>query len=362
MERHELNRMFDRLAPTLEQEQAVLDRLLQTERKVKPMKKLKKLTVAAVAAALMVISCAAAVVTGLDQRLLDYLGASPEQAELLSPGAVPVDVTVEDNGAALHVTQVLMDRYYIMLLADFTAPEGTVLDMKEELDVDRCFGGMDWSVPDLLDQAGEVIDRPGGWGWQTKVLDDGAPLDNHLSLLFCMELTDGIQADWGIAGMALHNKDLLRYDPEQNRYVTVYSGDWSCEVPLTWQDMGRSIQPNQIVGQLEGVNIAMTELYLSPMTLRLQLESETPIPQQFGGGIGTRWVQLVNSDKVTLTTKDGETIPLTDLGGSAGDQNQDWMFRLDEITALEDLEGGALNIRIEGGSVDIPLDGLAPVE
>ena len=56
MERHELNRMFDRLAPTPEQEQAVLDRLLQTERKVKPMKKLKKLTVAAVAAALMVIS------------------------------------------------------------------------------------------------------------------------------------------------------------------------------------------------------------------------------------------------------------------------------------------------------------------
>ena len=154
MEPRDLNRVFDALAPTPEQEQAVLDRLLQTERKVKPMKKLKKLTVAAVAAALMVISCAAAVVTGIDQRLLDYFGASPKQAELLLPGAVPVDVTAEDNGATLHVTQVLMDRYNVMIVADFTAPEGTVLDMDEENDgIDRGFGGMEWSMPELLTEA-----------------------------------------------------------------------------------------------------------------------------------------------------------------------------------------------------------------
>ena len=60
MEPRDLNRMFDALAPTPEQEQAGLDRLLQTERKVFPVKKLKKLTVVAIAAALMVISVAAA--------------------------------------------------------------------------------------------------------------------------------------------------------------------------------------------------------------------------------------------------------------------------------------------------------------
>ena len=101
MEPRDLNRMFDALAPTADQEQAVLDRLLQTERKGRPIRKLKKLTVVAIAAALMVISCAAAVVTGLDQRLIDYFGAGPEQAELLAFGAVPVDVTVKDNGATL---------------------------------------------------------------------------------------------------------------------------------------------------------------------------------------------------------------------------------------------------------------------
>ena len=67
MEPRDLNRMFDRLAPTADQEQAVLDRLLQTERKGKTMRKLKKLTVFAVAAALMVISVAAANPEGVQE-------------------------------------------------------------------------------------------------------------------------------------------------------------------------------------------------------------------------------------------------------------------------------------------------------
>lgn len=63
MDRHELNRVFDQLVPTEEQEKAVLDRLLQTERKVIPMKKMKKLTSIGIAAALvlLLITCAAAV-------------------------------------------------------------------------------------------------------------------------------------------------------------------------------------------------------------------------------------------------------------------------------------------------------------
>lgn len=357
MEQRDLNRMFDALAPTREQEQAVLDRLLQTERKGRPMKKLKKLTVLGIAAALMVISCAAAVVTGLDQRLLDYFGASPEQAELLLPGAVPVDVTAENNGATLHISQVLMDRYYIMLLADFTAPEGVVLD-RDDYTFDAPMG----VVPDLLNRAGEPVELESGWGYQIEVLDDGAPQDNHLSLLFCMELSEGFQSDWDIGGISLCNGDLVRYGAEPWDKITVCSGDWSCEVPFTWQDMGRSTQPDQAVGNLNGIGITLTELYLSPMTLRLHLESEAPILREFGGGIGIRWSQLVNSNNVTLTTRNGETIPLIGNGGEVGDQDQVCFFRLDEITALEDLEGGTLNIRIEGGSVDVPLDGLVPAE
>ena len=79
----------------------------------------------------MLVTCAAAVVIGIDQRLIDFLGGGEQAQELLTPGAQPVDVTTEDNGASLHVTQVWMDRYTILFLSDFTAPERTVLDMAE---------------------------------------------------------------------------------------------------------------------------------------------------------------------------------------------------------------------------------------
>ena len=55
-----LRRVFDQARPSPEQKEAMLRRLLEPERKGKPMKKLKKLTVFAVAAALMAISAAAA--------------------------------------------------------------------------------------------------------------------------------------------------------------------------------------------------------------------------------------------------------------------------------------------------------------
>lgn len=69
MDRHELNRVFDQLVPTAGQEEALLNRLLEPERKDKPMKRLKKLTVFGIAAALMVVTCAAAVASGLPARL-----------------------------------------------------------------------------------------------------------------------------------------------------------------------------------------------------------------------------------------------------------------------------------------------------
>ena len=361
-----LRRVFDQARPSPEQKEAMLRRLLEPERKGKPMRKLKKLTVVAIAAALMVISCAAAVVTGIDQRLLDYFGASPEQAELLAPGAVPVDVTVEDNGATLRVTQVLMDRYNIMIVADFTAPEGTVLDMDEENDgIDRGFGGMEWSMPELLNEAEEAIDLNQSWSWHTEVLDDGDPLDNHLTLLMRMELSEGIQPDWNISGMSLHNNDLVRYDPQLCQYVTVYSGDWSCQFPVTWQDMGQIVRVNQVAGQVDGVDISVTGLYLSPMTLQVKLERAEPVPLRSDDakpGTYSRWISALNVDRVTLTTKDGQTIPLIELGSTGSDQDLDIAFQIEEITSLEQFLGGTLTLRVGDGSVDVPLDGLVPAE
>ena len=362
MDPRELNQMFEQLAPTPEQMQRELTRLLQEERKGYPMRHLKKMVVIGVAAALMLVTCAAAVVIGIDQRLIDFLGGGEQAQELLAPGAQPVDVTTEDNGASLHVTQVLMDRYTILILSDFTAPEGTVLDMAEDVNGDllRGFSGMDGSLPSLLDSAGEPIDLGQSWSYYVNVLDDGDPLDNHLTLLSRMELSEGIQPDWDIQELSMPAVDLIRFDPEAEDIVTVYSGDWSCQFPVSWQDMGRSMQMNQVVGQVDDVNIAVTNIYLSPMTLQLQLERETPVPlhsPEAVGGVFGRWVSALNVDGVTLTTKDGQTVPLTDMGNTGGDQELNCSFLLNEITDLAQLQ--TLTLCIGEGSIDIPLDGFA---
>lgn len=361
----DLNRVFDQVKPSRSQKEAMLSRLLEPERKVKPMKKLKKLTVLGVAAALMVISCAAAVMTGLDQRLADYFGASPEQAELLAPGAVPVDITVEDNGAALHVTQVLMDRYNILFLCDFTAPEGTVLDMVENDSYQGLGRGDEREI--WFNSAGEPVDvsQPGYGGWLT-LLDDGDPLDNHLTMLEGFSFMEGIQPEWEISGVYLPHINLVRWDQDKREMIPVCSGDWSCEVPFTWQDMGQAIWPNQVIGQLDGKDIILTELYFSPMTTRICYEWDIPELTTKTYSPNIRWHQVLDENRMTLTTRDGRVIPLTQRSGMAcgltGYREQYHIYQLSEIAALEDLKGGNLNIRIEGGSVDIPLDGLTPVE
>ena len=207
MEPRDLNRMFNALAPTPEQEQAGLDRLLQTERKVFPVKKLKKLTVIGIAAALMVISCAAAVVTGLDQRLIDYFGGGKQVEELLLPGAMSVDITAEDNGATLHATQVLRDRYSIAVLADFTVPEGTVLDVERfagfSLDDEGILFLNSDGVP-VNDNIADSYVFTCGW----RLLEDGKPEDNHLSMLFYLTIPEGLRENLDVTALRVSTMNM----------------------------------------------------------------------------------------------------------------------------------------------------------
>lgn len=63
MDEQKFRRVFDQVKPSRSQKEAMLARLLESERKVVPMKKLKKLTAVGIAAALVLalVTCAAAV-------------------------------------------------------------------------------------------------------------------------------------------------------------------------------------------------------------------------------------------------------------------------------------------------------------
>lgn len=392
MDRHELNKMFDQLTPEPARERELLNQLLRDDaRRKRPMKNWKRVVFAAAAAALLVTgAAAAAVLPRINEKLLGYFNVEPENTEavveavnLLYPGAMELDITREDNGAALHVTQILRDRFNVMVLADFTAPEGTQLYIGEPdppgtSTVKGFINGFDMP-PDFLDAAGEPMGRDGlvsSCGWYP--LEDDDPLDNHLSMMFTLSpQMDAGDAVWDAASLRVPAADLAYYDLEQRTMVMVYSGDWSFEVPLPQRDIGWIMPLNQVIGELDGAVMTAQELYLSPMTFELRLKREGDLDfgaalDEAGEAAYSRWLSIGNNVKrLTLTTRDGETIPLElcSGGGGIGFDEKIITHRLSQITDPAKFQGGMLTIEWdfrhnseESGSCTISLDNLTPVE
>lgn len=391
MDRHELNRMFDGLTPGPGRERELLHQLLQDGvRRKKPMKNWKRIVVGGLAAALLVTGAAAAVVLPrIDPKVLDYLNVEPENSQavavaesLLYPGAMELDITKESNGATLHVTQILRDRYKVMILADFTAPEGTQLYMGEPdppgtSTVKGILNGADQSVG-FLDGAGERMGYDGlvsHYNWE--VLEDDDPMDNHLALMFTLAPQMGEEsAIQAAAAVQVPAVDLGYWDRETETIVTTFSGNWSFDAPLPQKDIGWAVQLNQAVGELDGAAVTAGELYLSPMTIAFYLSREGGLDfgaalDEEGEKVYGRWLSIGNNiQRLTLTTGDGETIPLelTSGGGGIGYNEKIVVHSLSKITDPARFQGGTLTLEWdfynseESGSATIQLDNLAPVE
>ena len=131
MENRELKRVFDQVKLSPERQEAMLERLLSGERSGKTVKPMKKMVAILVAAALLLMACAFTMATGLDQRILEYFGGTEEDAQLLAPGFMAVDLTsTAENGAKVYISQVYSDQRVLVLVGEMTMPEGTVLDQE----------------------------------------------------------------------------------------------------------------------------------------------------------------------------------------------------------------------------------------
>lgn len=377
MDRRDLNRMFDALAPAPGREAELLDGLLRNDtRRRQPMKNWKRVVMGVAAAALLVTGAAAATVTGVSHRLLAYLGVMPEDsqaAELLIPGAMAVDITKEDNGAVFHVSQVLRDRTSIMVLADFTAPEGVSLWMGEAdgeppfIGSESLSGGGDHY---FMDEAGEKIDLGlfAAYDYRWEFLEDDDPMDNHVSVVFLVKLPQGDLISGKAASMRIPVGSLKYATVNQEtgwpRYIEVYPGQWSCDVPLPQKDIGWSQQTDTFVTQLDGADITLKEVYLSPVNLLVTFDREGG--EKLVGDVEVRWWYLLNlqEDDITLKDRDGNLVPLAPayLGGGSIGEKALIMFRLAEVTDPARLQGGSVTFNLSCGAVTLPLDDLAPVE
>lgn len=347
------------------------------------MKNWKRAVIGAAAAALLVTGAAAAVVVPrLNQGFLDYLNVEPEDTEavvqaedLLLPGAMELDITKEDNGAALHVTQVLRDRNCVMVLADFTAPEGTVLNMGD-LDAPGSWMRKGFSLTSettacFLDEAGEPMGDglTGYYNWE--VLEDGDPLDEHLTLMLTLFPQMGETSVMDAAALRVPAVNLSYFDTEGFDSEAVYYGDWTVQIPLPQQDIGSAQQLDYAIGELDGARIVVEELYLSPMTMELTLTREGGVDLDSwtdeNEAAQIRWLSLANDaadpNNVVLSAKDGETVSLErSAGGDVGTGRQVAVFRLSQVTDPAKFQGGTLTLNWACGKAVIPLNSLALAE
>ncbi|USF27763.1 hypothetical protein N510_002720 [Firmicutes bacterium ASF500] len=350
--KEKLNRVFDQVKPSPEGRERMLDRLLQTERKDRPVKKLKKLTVIGIAAALMVIviSCTAAVVTGVDQRILDFLNAQPAQEELISPYAVPVNITMKDNGGTLKIRQMLVDRYSMLLLMDFTVPDGVDVTKAEH---PAQWMGAGWYVRvcDFLDSNGSEMDGAVNADWVCLERDTE---QRRITFLYYEYLAESNTNE-------VHSIRFSASDLCAKGGVTLLSGDWSCVIPVSSNSGWETIM-NEVYWT-EGIEERITEIYLSPMTLHVTLERDVPLD----GDIDS-WSVLNSPDaindfewlqtQIILTDKDGEAVVYKLKRVSGNPQTQTLTVGFEEIMDPARFQGGTLTIF----GHEIPLDNLVPVE
>lgn len=292
---NKLKRVLDQVQPSPEWEKATLKRLLTDERTEHNMKKIprpSRLAAALAAAALMLTTGAFAVVTGLDQRLLNYFGGSSAQEELLSAAAMVVDREIKSHGAALHVRQVVADRYSALVLMDFAAPEGTVLDQ----DYYGLGGKIRATAPDGT--------KMSTWGSGWTLLEDEDPRDNRITLLFSVRaLDDGF--NFLGATLSLDFEGLYRDTTEKDRLA---EGRWPCSMTLPTEDPGRYVIPDLPI-EVDGNQVTLSSLYISPISFAWELaEGESGLKALNDTGFFQDredwWEQ------VFLTTQAGGTIPV----------------------------------------------------
>ena len=285
MTSHDLNRAFEAFAPTAEQEQAMLDRLLTEQKEVRPVNRIKKMTVVLVAAALLLMACAFTMATGLDQSIVEYFKGEPEDASLMSAGIVPVEQShTYDNGWTVEIKQVLMDRNSITALVELTAPEGVVPELEY-----RIFD----MEPVITNAQGEGL-LLGGMP-RGIPLEDPDPEDNQATILWSYDVLLGVEEMWGGSFTLIPRQFFwsTKEGPVQ------FSDGWSCTGTLPSEDAGLLYRMDEPFS-LEGKELGLKSIYISPIRFVFTLEACDPTMDTLHEERGS----------VSLTLEDGSIVKM----------------------------------------------------
>ena len=226
---------------------------LTKKKGVVPVKHFRSALVAAVVAICLVTTTAfAASYMGLDVGFLHFLKpSSEEQAEYLANGAYIVDKRVKNKNGTLDIKQVIGDSNVTLILMDFTAPKGTVLNRAhysfEEIDID--FGN-------------------GFAGYGINSLEDENTNDNKISMVMEIHTNDSLM------GKKFHIRleNLISSDTLPGEFTKEISGTWRTSFKLAFKNYSTDYQINQTI-QMFGHDATIKTISISPISVTLKLES-----------------------------------------------------------------------------------------
>ena len=296
MDKCEWKRVFDQVKPTPEQEQAMLNRLLQEPKEVKPVSRKKKMTAVLMAAALLLMACAFTVATGVDQRLLSLFRGTEQDAQQIANGVVSVGESYTyDNGWTVEIEQVLVDRYSLAVLVDLIGPEGTVLNGED------CF--IDFAS-EIIPEDGEGV---GSYVSGSTALEDENPEDNRVSYLWqrgpSTFLKSGTQS---MIGCAITLRPTWLTQGGSQGTIADFRGDqrtFTIQLPET--DSGWTYQLG-CPFQVDEETMTLEELYISPIGVACLVKG-TPHDSRMWGPPGLSGIY----ESLVLNMADGDSVAMS---------------------------------------------------
>lgn len=258
-----VNRISKILEPTGEQKDRMFNSILEKHRNQNtkkrgftPMKRLRPALVAVVMVFCLIATTAfAASYLGLDIKFLDFLDpSSNEQAEYLANGAYIVDKQVKNKNGTLDIKQVIGDSNVTLILMDFTAPEGTVLNKAH------------YSFGDMYTN---IFGNHGFYGYGIISLEDENIDDNKISMVMRISSRDSLMEK------EIHLKftDLQGADTKPGKFTTAVSGEWGICFRLNFKNYSTTYQldKNMII---YGHEANLKTVSISPISVTLNLDSQ----------------------------------------------------------------------------------------
>lgn len=296
-----MNRISKILEPTEEQKERMFSNIfdkhkneITNKRGFTTMKRLRPALVAAVMVFCLITTTAfAAVYMGLDINFLNFLKpSSHEQEEYLANGAYVVDKQVKNKNGTLDIKQVIGDSNVTLILMDFTAPDGIVLNKAhysfEDIKIDFGHGFAGYGIISLKD---ENIN------------------DNKISMVMSVKTNESLM------GQKFHLKltDLNSSDTIPGEFTTVVSGEWKTSFKLDFKNYSTDYQVDKLIKMFD-YDATIKTISISPISVTLKLES--PFTEKIVKASGT-WEVLGPNEysdiyPITINYKDG-TSETTDI-------------------------------------------------